>query len=633
VIRLRLLGPPELTIDGEAPPAEVLWRKHLALLAYLATSPRRARTRDHLVGLLWGDRADAAARHSLREAIRVLRQGLGADVIEAEGQLVRLASDALTLDTEVFEDCVARNAWDEAVKLVGGEFLEGLGIPNASEFEDWLTARRAEWRGRVTAALLAHANACLRTARLDEARRTAARALAAEPLSDLAVQTAMQAEALAGDPAASLQIHATFVRRAQETGVTPSVATTALAERIRLRRAPPRPPAARGQEPWTRRAPLVGRGEALGALLDAWERVHGEGAAAVCVVEGDLGLGKTRVLEEVTSRAVLRGGTVARALAVRADREDPGSGLVGLGRGGLLDAPGIAAAPQGALASMASRMVIWASRFPGAGAGDGTPLGTAFREVVLAALEEQPLVLAVDEAHWLDDESLGALLGLMRDARKRPLLLLLTIMPSAAVPALDDLRSALAGMVAGTAVALAPLGEDDLRALAAWALPSYAPAALERVVRRLTADSAGVPLLAVELLHAITLGLEPGESTQVWPISNRTLDQTLPADLPDSVVAAVRVGFRGLSPAAQHVLTALAVLAERAPDTLIARALGAPIDGTRRALDELEWQRWVTADARGYAFLARIVRDVVDRDMLTAGQRQRIAEAAGLPLS
>jgi hypothetical protein len=42
------------------------------------------------------------------------------------------------------------------------------------------------------------------------------------------------------------------------------------------------------------------------------------------------------------------------------------------------------------------------------------------------------------------------------------------------------------------------------------------------------------------------------------------------------------------------------------------------------ALDELEWTRWLVAEPRGYAFLARVVRDVIARDMLTPGQRKRL---------
>jgi hypothetical protein len=52
-------------------------------------------------------------------------------------------------------------------------------------------------------------------------------------------------------------------------------------------------------------------------------------------------------------------------------------------------------------------------------------------------------------------------------------------------------------------------------------------------------------------------------------------------------------------------------------------------DALAQALDELEWRRWLAAERRGYAFVAPIVRDVVDRDMVVEGERQRIRDAAG----
>jgi DNA-binding SARP family transcriptional activator len=631
MLHLRLLGPPDLTVDGAAAPAELLWRKHLALLAYLALSPRRARTRDHLVGLLWGDKAETSARHSLREAMRVIRQALGPDALETEGQLIRLSAQGVRMDTEDFDTCAARGAWEEAVTLAAGEFMEGFGVPGASPFEDWLTATRAEWRRRLTDAAVHVARACLRAGRIDDARRAAGRALAAEPLSDLAVQTAMHAEVLAGDPAAAAQVFGTFERRSQEAGTAPGAETVALAARIHGGRARARPARARGQESWTRRAPLVGRAAALEALLDLWDTVAAGAGAAVAIVDGDLGQGKTRILEEVAGRVTLDGGTVARALAVRTDRDEPGSGILGLARGGLLDAPGVAAAAEAALASVGGRLAEWADRFPGARGDGAMSLARAFREIVLAAVEDQPLVLAVDEAHWLDDETSDTLLAVARDARAKPLLLLLTVMPSAQSPVLDDLRAAIGGALHGRTVLLEPLDTTALRALAEWALPAYAPDALSRVTRRLANDTAGIPLLAIELLHAITLGLEPDDTGVVWPAPARTLSQTLPADLPDSVVAAVRVGFRGLTAPAQRVLAGMAVLSERVTEEAVCRAVEMPLDEARRALDELEWQRWVTSDARGYAFVARIVRDIIGRDMLTPGQRRRIEAAGGGP--
>jgi len=44
------------------------------------------------------------------------------------------------------------------------------------------------------------------------------------------------------------------------------------------------------------------------------------------------------------------------------------------------------------------------------------------------------------------------------------------------------------------------------------------------------------------------------------------------------------------------------------------------------ALDELEWAHWLVAEPRGYTFMARVVRDVIARDMLTPGQRRRVEE-------
>jgi len=39
---------------------------------------------------------------------------------------------------------------------------------------------------------------------------------------------------------------------------------------------------------------------------------------------------------------------------------------------------------------------------------------------------------------------------------------------------------------------------------------------------------------------------------------------------------------------------------------------------------EVEGQRWLACDARGYSFVAKIVCDVVARDMLTNGETRRI---------
>jgi hypothetical protein len=76
------------------------------------------------------------------------------------------------------------------------------------------------------------------------------------------------------------------------------------------------------------------------------------------------------------------------------------------------------------------------------------------------------------------------------------------------------------------------------------------------------------------------------------------------------------------------VLVSASVLGDLASPAVLARALEMDQDMLARALDELEWHRWLLAEPRGYSFAARIVRQVVQRDMVTPGQRRRVLEAA-----
>ena len=77
------------------------------------------------------------------------------------------------------------------------------------------------------------------------------------------------------------------------------------------------------------------------------------------------------------------------------------------------------------------------------------------------------------------------------------------------------------------------------------------------------------------------------------------------------------------------MLAAASVLDDRVPMDVLARATDASQAELIEALDELEWHRWLVSEPRGYEFTARIVRQVVARDMLTPGQRRRIRERLG----
>jgi DNA-binding SARP family transcriptional activator len=630
MILCRTLGPVELSVDGAPAPPELLWRKHLALLVYLARSPRRGRSREHLVGLLWGDRTEAAARHSLSEALRVIRHHAGEGSVEVAVGQVRLGPASVQLDVDRLEELAADGDWAAAAELVSGEFLEGFALAEASEFEDWLAAEREMWGRRGVEVLVSCAEAHAQVGKVEEACGFAGRALGLQPASEPAVRCAVRCRSLAGDRAGALGLYERFqLRLVEQLGVEPSEETQSLMERVRRERAPHADALGSPADGMPlARPPLEGRGLELQRLLEAAAGSARAHRAALLVLEGDTGMGKTRLLDELLARLRLDGISVAAARAVEADRAEPWSGVLALARGGLLDAPGVGAGPSAAVAAFARVLPEWAEKFRGAASlAAPYPLGRALAEALRAAVQEQPVAVAVDDAQWLDQDSALSLGAMLRDLVATPLTVVVATAPYPPRPEIDELRSRIGRELEGETVRLRVLDRAGLRRLAERMLPGYDPVAIDRVARRVATDSAGLPLLAVELLRAVALGLDLGTISGAWPEPFRTLDQSLPGHLPDAVVAAIRIGVRRLTPLAQRVLAATAVLGDLVSPSVLERALSLDAEDVARALDELEWHRWLVAEPRGYSYVARIVRQVVERDIVTAGQRRRVLEA------
>lgn len=626
MIRARTLGVLELSADEGDVPAELYWRKNSALLVYLALSPDRTRTREHLCGLLWPDKPDAAARHSLNEALRTIRRAVGEDRVESDARQIRLSSDAVALDVEALDGALDEEAWDRVSTLVGTTFLEGFGVPDASPFEDWLAAQRRVWRSRSVHALVACASVRLAAGRVKEGAELGERAQALDPFSDLAAQTVIRAAALAGDRGEALSAYESFARRLRdELGAEPAAETQRLVDRVRRERTWRLPAALEEVEAAGDRLAFLGREHELLRVLEAWSRGRAAGRASLVSIQGEPGVGKTRLLEEAAGRVRLDGGAVVGIRAVAADRDIPCSGLLGLCRGGLAAVPGVWDAPPAALAAIAGELPEWRERFADVvGDAEPCPVPRAFSDLVWAATTEQPVFLFVDDAQWLDAASRGALALLLRDLKRRPLVLALAA-GTGATEVFDELATGLRGESEPVYVNVSRWDRDTCDELVAAALPEYEPAERARLVRRIVVDSAGLPLLAVELVQAIRHGLEleSGEIRSAWPHTDRTLEDTLPGELPDAVRAAVRVRFRKLTETARSLLAAASLAGERFDPGAVAGRVGLSADERDAALDELEWQRWLQSEPRGYAFVGRIVRDIVSEDLLTPGQRRR----------
>jgi DNA-binding SARP family transcriptional activator len=627
VVYARVLGPARVTVDGADAPAELLWRKHLALLVYLARSPRGSRTREHLIGMLWSDRDDKSARHSLSEALRVMRRVLGEARVRTDVDQVALEAGALTLDCDQLAAYAAAADWASAAALAQGDFLEGLAVPDANEFENWIAAERLAWRALSVEALSRSAEASLAAGTFGDARAVALRALRLDPTAEAAARAAMRALTLAGDRAAALDVGARLTIALRERlGAEPAAETRRLTDRVREARLGRRVAAApTGTRP---RPPLVGREDAHTRLRAAWQRASA-GAGEVVLIEGEPGEGKTRLADELLDQARLQDATVAACRAVPSDARTQWSGLVGLLAGGLSTAPGLTGASPAALAALGALDPDLGARVPRS--DSVVDPSRAFAIAVRAAADEQPVLLAIDDAQHLDAATAEAVPQLARDlAGHRVLIVLCVGVGTLRLDWAETLRAHLGRELRGDVIRLERLDGEALAMLARWWLPRYDGAEIARIVRRLERDTAGVPLLATAMLEAVADGFRLSPDAPAWPSERRTLVDTLPGDLPPAVIGAVCLQFRQLPASAQLVLGAAAALGERLEAPALVRATELARGEVDQALDRLEWDRWLATDARGYAFAAPIVRAILLQEMLSPGQirRYRAADSA-----
>jgi predicted ATPase len=142
---------------------------------------------------------------------------------------------------------------------------------------------------------------------------------------------------------------------------------------------------------------LIGRAQQSARI----ERLLAEarlGTSGVLVVCGEPGIGKTALLQHAVECA--GGMAVLRAQGVEPEAEVPFAGLLALLRpalGRLDDIPG----PQAAALRTALALELGEER-------DRFAIGAATLSLLAAYAERQPVLVAIDDAHWLDEPSLAA---------------------------------------------------------------------------------------------------------------------------------------------------------------------------------------------------------------------------------
>ncbi len=621
-LAIRCLGPPSVRVDGHDAPPDVVWRKHLALLVYLALSPETTRARAHLVGLLWAESPDDKARRSLNEAVRRLRTALGEERLLTRGDGLQLSTAGLELDVREF-DALCADGQLRALELLRGDFLEGFHVDDAPAFDAWMETERSRLREAARRLVVARAEEQLAVNRYVEARALARRALALDPYSDVALSLAMRSAALEGDPASGVALYQEFAERLErDLGGRPSPQLTALATRIRE---------SKWQRPRVRHPdrepPLIGRRDSHARLFAELERVPREGSACL-VIAGEPGSGRTRLLDACAERLALAGATVATARILESDHDAPWSTLRALMRGGLLEAQGIAATDHLGLRLLAGIVPELATRVEPVDAHDVAQVSDALASLLRAVAEEQPVALIIDDAQWADGATLAALRAAWAREQEAPIALVLTLDPSLDLSTeLQGLSGSVGREVRGTFIRLEPLAAEEIVALTEAMAPwCTIKEDRERLARRVAQESGGNPLLAVTLLRDQGDSAPERRSAVEWPRPGATYDSTLPVQISAVVRSAITARVARLDEDALAVVRAASVGGEVLDSVLIAEVLELPPARIDAALDRLERERFVVFAGDRYAFNGQLVRAVVESECIQAGGRRRLRE-------
>jgi DNA-binding SARP family transcriptional activator len=689
VIDISLLGEMRVALDSSVVVA-LRSPRAMALLGFLLVHRDAPQRREYVAGQFWPDSSQAQARanlrrelHSLRSGLPQVRRWLTAD----SGTLLWRLDPDCHLDVAVFEAAAEaaataladadepafRRAAAEAVRAYRGEFMPAL-------YDDWAAAERDRLHRRCLTLLDQLITLEREAGAHAEAIELARRRIDLEPLEEVGYRSLLQLQALSGDRAAALQTyHRCTSVLERELGVAPDQATTAEYERLAGRPQPEQPapgspadrdsrtgasradtsrtgasgaaapgaaaptagagatagPLQAGTGPAGSRVLLVGRERELGLLRARWQDAL-RGVADFTVVAGEAGVGKSRLLDELSAEVQRAGFDTMRARCFAA-------------RGRLALAPVSEWLRSPTLRSARDRLdPVWAKEVdrlvpprdvgpmaPPRPMADAWQRHRFFEGLARAVLSTgRPALLLLDDLQWCDEHTLAWLQLLLHLGQGYPML----VVAGTRLEEIDgnaelaEMLRALRSAGQVTDITLAPLdpgqsaelaaqvrGTPLTRAEADWlytATGGYPLLVIESVRARLL-DSLGAANTGAANTDAASLGTAAADA------ASTSLTGPAAASLGAASLGAARVADPGpkaravlagriaqADPAAREVAELAAVIGRDFTLELLAEASDLDEDSVIGAVDEL-WRRRIIREhpPAGYDFAHDLLRD------------------------
>jgi adenylate cyclase len=386
-----------------------------------------------------------------------------------------------------------------------------------------------------------------------------------------------------------------------------------------------------------RGAALVGRDRELAEIGHVLEALN-DGRGGVVTVTGEPGVGKSRLSEAVEARAdelglqwlrtrcLSYGASLAywpyaelvRSIAGLRSQDEPevsrrrladtlehaGAATAAPFFARLLGLPGVSEEVAGLNAEAFRR-----------------GLHAAFSTTLVSLSKDRPLVVALEDAHWLDGSSADLTRELAQLCEREPLALYLIARPEAA-PALAEI----AGETPRRAIALEPLDDEGVAALVRSLLAGDVEEGFSALVRDRTA---GNPLFVEELLRSLQ---ETGALTRQngsWHTQRGWDAEAVPPTIEELLASRIDL----LSRSDASILQTASVIGRRVQVDLLEAVTSAPeLDGTLKRLVDAGFLDPLDGEDSGrLLFHHALVQDVAYSRLLRKRRRdlhRQVAEVA-----
>ncbi|HWR77531.1 MAG TPA: AAA family ATPase [Thiobacillus sp.] len=361
--------------------------------------------------------------------------------------------------------------------------------------------------------------------------------------------------------------------------------------------------------------PFVGRSNEFDLLIGLIARLTA-GTGYTVLIEGEPGIGKSRLLREVARYAHAQGFPTLATNCYEIERAMPYQPVIDLVTRALdrVSAAALRNLAPVSLAELAALVPEVGEHFPDLPQlSNDFPearqarLSRAVDQLLEASRDGRPAILMVDDIQWADDASAQVLHYLARHAAQRPLLVIYAYRDEDvdSDERLARLVESLRRDTDARRVPLARLGYADTERLVA-ALADVNPGA-PGLAERLHRETEGNPFFLTSILQSLSEG-----ETQLEPRVSEG-----PGLLPDALRAAVRVRLAHVPKAIRPLLETAAVLGRRFDFDTLLDVTGVPEAQLLDAVEALVKRRLLREEPEGgvYDFSHDKLREVVYRDI------------------